>query len=314
MQHDYPFDPTYGYRLEQLLEVASPEEPADFADFWRSTYRESRETPLNFKLSGIASPDEGFELFEVEYDSLGGLRIGGWLALPANGEVSCGAVIGHGYGGRERPEFQIPLKNAALIWPCARGFHRSTSERVPNSAAWHVLHGIESRETYSHRGSVADYWAAASVLLEICPAIGENLFYLGASFGGGIGAMLLPWDSRFKKAYLDVPSFGNHPLRVTLPCAGSGASVRSYHRRNPDVLQVLQYFDSSLAAGHIRMPVYVAAALFDPAVPPPGQFAVYNALPEEKRLFVRRAAHFDCPEQREDDNRIFQELSEWFAR
>ncbi|MEZ5576382.1 MAG: hypothetical protein R3F44_12440 [Candidatus Competibacteraceae bacterium] len=39
--------------------------------------------------------------------------------------------------------------------------------------------------------------------------------------------------------------------------------------------------------------MHVAAARFDPAVPPPGQFAVYNALAGPKELFVLRAGHFD---------------------
>jgi cephalosporin-C deacetylase len=101
---------------------------------------------------------------------------------------------------------------------------------------------------------------------------------------------------------------------VTLPCAGSGESVRSHYRRHPEVLQVLQYFDSALAAKHIRIPVYVTAALFDPAVPPPGQFAVYNALPAEKELFVREAAHFEFPGQAAESDRVFSRLTEWFAR
>ena len=34
-RHDYPFDPTYGHDLAALLAVAAPEEPMDFAPFWR---------------------------------------------------------------------------------------------------------------------------------------------------------------------------------------------------------------------------------------------------------------------------------------
>jgi cephalosporin-C deacetylase len=202
MQHNYAFDPTYGYNLEQLLQVGVPPEPPDFAEFWQTTYREARQIPLNTKLVKITSPDARFELFEVNYDSLDGLRIGGWLALPVNGEIRRGVVIGHGYGGRGNLEFQVPVEDAALIWPCARGFHRSACQEIPDTGAWHVLHGIGARESYSHRGSVADYWGAASVLEEVCPAVRDHLFYLGASFGGGIGAMMLPWDERFQRAYL----------------------------------------------------------------------------------------------------------------
>ena len=78
-------------------------------------------------------------------------------------------------------------------------------------------------------------------------------------------------------------------------------------------LPVLQYFDAATAAAHMRIPVMVAAALFDPAVPPPGQFAVFNCLAGEKKLFVRQAAHVEW-EGAELENREVRRLaSKWFV-
>ena len=76
---------------------------------------------------------------------------------------------------------------------------------------------------------------------------------------------------------------------------------------------MLAYYDAATASRHTRIPVLVGAALFDPAVPPPGQFAVYNALAGEKKLFVRDAAHFTWPEQPAEDARLRKELAAWFA-
>jgi cephalosporin-C deacetylase len=42
----------------------------------------------------------------------------------------------------------------------------------------------------------------------------------------------------------------------------------------------------------------VGAALFDPHVPPPGQFAVHNALAGPRELLVLRAGHFEYPGER----------------
>jgi cephalosporin-C deacetylase len=46
-RHDYPFDPTHGHDLVALLAVTllavtAPEEPADFAPFWRDLHVRSR--------------------------------------------------------------------------------------------------------------------------------------------------------------------------------------------------------------------------------------------------------------------------------
>jgi cephalosporin-C deacetylase len=302
-------DATYGYDLGRLLQVPAPAGPPDFADFWRATYEQTLALPLNLAHREIESPNPRFKLFEVEFDSLGGTRIGGWISFPADGNFVRGVVQGHGYGGREEPGFDVPGPPAVTIFPCASGFHRSAQPDIPNAGHAHVLHGIEQRETYIHRANAAEIWSSASVLLQLFPHL-EQLHYMGGSFGGGIGALAIAWEPRFQRAYLDVPSFGNHPLRVTLPCGGSGESVRLLHQSRPEVLDVLQYFDAATAARYTEIPVFVAAALSDPGVPPPGQFAVYNGLAGEKELFVRQTGHPNTPE---DDTEIHSQLARWFS-
>jgi cephalosporin-C deacetylase len=309
VKHPFPFDPTYGYDEARLLTVTAPEGPADFASFWQRTYEETRAIPLALKKRRIESRLPGFEVYEIEFDSLGGVRIGGWLTVPVQRPVTRGIVVGHGYGGRDVPAFE---PSAVAISPCARGFNRSAQAGIPGEAFRHVLHGIRNRETYSHRGCVADLWSAASALLELYPEVEEKLDYSGSSFGGGIGALALPWDKRFRKAFLEVPSFGNHPLRIQMPCIGSGEAVRSYYRRHPEVMEVLAYFDAATAARSIKIPVFAAPALFDPAVPPPGQFAVCNVLAGPKELFIHQTGHFPSPHEDVESQEIQVKLADWW--
>lgn len=312
LKHDLPFDPTCGYDREALLKVGAPEAPEDFEAFWRDTYEQTRAVPTNPSFRAIDGNAQ-YDAFEVEYDGLGGFRVGGWLVQPKDGVVERGVVMGHGYGGREMPEMAAGMRRTAIIQPCGRGFHRSAGGGYPGSGALHVLHGIESRETYSHRFCVADFWSAATVLLDRFPSIEGRLNYVGGSFGGGLGAMVLPWDDRFARAQLRVPSFGNHPLRVTLPSTGTGEAVRLMHQRRPEVLDVLKYFDAAIHARLIRQPTLVGCALFDPAVPPPGQFAVYNAIAAEKRLFILTAGHFNYPEEAAEGAELMCQRDQWLG-
>ena len=205
-------------------------------------------------------------------------------------------VVSHGYGGREEPDFHLPFRRAALIFPCARGISRSACAGIPSNPDDHVLHGIERRETCVLGGCAADtVWCAASALLELFPMAARRLDYLGISFGGGIGALALPWDERFHRAHLNVPSFGHHPLRLALPGVGSGEAVRRYQQRTGRALATLRSFDAAAAARYLRIPVHVAAARFDPAVPPPGQFAIYNALAGEREGGLARPARLAGP-------------------
>src|SRR5690554_4778785 len=102
-QHEFSFDPSYGYDLDALLKVGSPEAPEDFEAFWRETYEATRAVPAKPSMRKIETRN-GYDVYEIEYDGLGGFRVGGWLVVPADGVVRRGVVMGHGYGGRGAPE------------------------------------------------------------------------------------------------------------------------------------------------------------------------------------------------------------------
>lgn len=312
-QHDYPFDPGYGHDLAALLAVAAPEEPADFDRFWRALQARARAVAVAPEWREQPSPQPHIRVFEIAFTSLDGVRIGGWLTRPRDEPVERGVVIGHGYGGREGPDFDLPFRRAALIFPCARGISRSACAGISDQPDAHVLHGIEQRETCILGGCAADtVWCAASALLELFPMAARRLDYLGISFGGGVGALALPWDERFHRAHLNVPTFGHQTLRLALPCIGSGEAVRQRHIQTGRVLDTLRYFDAATAAQRLRIPVHVAAARFDPVVPPPGQFAIYNALAGPKELFVLQAGHFDHAGAAAENARLRDALAYFF--
>lgn len=327
--HAFPFDPSYGYAPEALRAIGAPGDPGavgdpgtvggpgaaegpggaagagapespgapeDFAAFWRARHRVARAVDPAPEVGPLEEERDGARIYGVRFTSVGGVRLGGWLVLPPEGEpVRRGLVIGHGYGGRDAPgpDVPLPVPGAAALLPCVRGMgERSRVAGIPEAADAHVLHGIASRDTYVLGDCVADLWCAASALLALAPTV-RRLGYAGESLGGGLGALALPWDERFACGQLKVPTFGHYPLRLTLPSVGSGESVRTYHTRHPEVAHVLRYFDAATAASRIGCPVLTAPALFDPAVPPPGQFAVANAAPGP--VHVLTAGHFAHP-------------------
>lgn len=307
---------TYGYSRDDLLAVGVPEVPEGFEAFWRAAYARARQVAPNVTRRRTERGNDAFDSWEIEYDSLDGVRIGGWLITRRDvwpTSATRGVVIGHGYGGREAPEVIVPGTADVALYPCARGFHRSACESIPGNSSSHVIHGIDDPETYSHLGSCADLvWCAANALQSLFPNM-ERLWYRGGSFGGGIGALGLPWDERYDRAFLNVPSFGNHPLRLTLRCTGSGEAVRKLHQQRPEIMQTLRLFDAAVAARFLSIPVLVEAAMQDSTVPPPGQFSVYNAIPSEKKLIVRHAGHMDHPANDEDNRIIAAAVEAWFA-
>lgn len=295
-----------------LPRLAPPPEPAGYEAFWRKRYGEALAVDLRPELRPLTTRSDGTRVFEIWFNTWGGLRLGGWLTRPA-GEARCGFVVGHGYGGRDGPDCNLPRPDATAIFPCLRGLSLSCQPGLPDVSQEHVLHGIEHRDTYIHGGCVADLWCAASVLLALEPAVAGRLFYSGVSFGGGMGAMALAWDRRFHAGHLGLPSHGPHPYRLRTPCNGAGEPLRLLHARKPEIAEVLAWFDACTAAARIEIPMLVAAARIDPCVPPAGQFAIYEALRGPKRLFTQSHGHEAYPGEADEMRSLAAELCAFFA-
>jgi cephalosporin-C deacetylase len=311
--HPYPFDPSYGYSLAELLAVEPPPEPAGFAPFWQARYRHALSVVPGMRLQASSVALPGFRVQDLEYQSTDAFPIRGWLLTPLSGPPRQALVLGHGYGGIEAPPRDLPREDAAYLVPCFRGLSRSRRPPISEDPNWHVLHDIQVRDRYILGGCVEDIWTGVSALLGLFPNLAGQIGYCGISFGGGIGAMALAWDERIARGHLSVPSFGHQPLRLSLPTTGSGAAVQRFARTQGDVLATLAYYDAAVAARHIRQPMHVAAARFDPAVAPPGQFAVYNSIPGNKRLYVLDAGHFEYPDRARQDQELLAELRAFFA-
>lgn len=312
-KHDYSFDPSYGYTLDELLGVGAPEAPEGYDAFWKTRFEGAVQLDPSPVLTETGKVKNGWREFDLEYRSTDGAKIKGWCLLPESGEVRRVFVLMHGYGGIETPVTNFPFKDAALFFPCARGISRSKFPPVSANPLWHVLHDIQDRRKYVHGGCVEDVWLGVSAALRLYPECDGHVGLLGISFGGGIGAMALAFDPRVQRAHFNVPSFGNHPLRYRLKTTGSGAAVQAAWKRKPALIEsTLAYYDAAIAATRIKVPVHFACARFDPMVAPPGQFAVHNAVSGPKELFVFTAGHFDYPELRQQEANLLSELERFF--
>jgi cephalosporin-C deacetylase len=296
-----PIDGTYGYDLAGLRAVAPVPAPPGFADTWRRWRHEAAPAAAAPELTSVGRRG-AHELFEVAFSTADGLRLRGWCGMPAAGPARVGIVHSHGYGGRDAPEFARVPADAAVIFPVARGLGALNIEvGAPSTSDRHVLHGIGDAESYAIGRCAVDLWTAGDVLVELAGDV--PLYLVGESFGGGIGALALPWDDRIIGATLIVPSFGQYDIRLQVPCLGSGEHVRRYVAEHPQAREVLRLFDASTAATFARVPVRVEAALWDSSVPAPGQFAVANAVAQaeargtgaELELEVLPAGHAEYP-------------------
>ena len=312
--HPFSFDPTYGFELDELRAMSPPEPPPGFDAIWRARYQATVLVDPRPQLSESASRHPDWRVHDITYTSTDGVQIGGWLLEPHEGAVTRGLVVGHGYGGRDQPEFDVPVVNTAILFLCFRGLSRSRCSPISSEPAWHVLTDIDKPDRYILGGCAEDVWTAVSTLQTLYPALGGRIGYSGVSFGGGIGALAIPMDPRIDRGHLVVPTFGNMPVWLTLPTVGSGASVQNYQKCHPDVLQTLRLFDAATAATRISVPMLTAVARFDPAVAPPCQFSVANGLATSSHheTVIMDAGHFDYPGSEEQHALLKEKIRNFF--
>lgn len=303
-EHTLPFDPSCGYDRAALLAVTPPPGPDDFDAFWQQTRAECDAVPLNLQVRPLESPSPAHRLHALRFSTLGGVKVGAWLVTPVDGNIDTAAVVGHGYGGRDAPDW--PIQRGAFLFFCAPGFHLSADPELPNECYQHVLHGITHRDTYIIRYCVAAIWSSARALETYFERTFSRLYYFGGSFGGGLGALAMPHDARFTKCVFNVPTFGHQPIRLTCRGQGSGEAVRLYAEEHPEVIDVLHYYDAGTAATRITIPNVTAPALFDPAVAPPGQFAVSNPMARHGHQFILSAGHFEYADAQREDRALNQ--------
>jgi cephalosporin-C deacetylase len=297
-RHAFDFDPSFGMPPSALREVRLAEtEPEGFGGFWQELYCKSAAVPLELETEELPSDAPGCRLLKVSYRVVPDYRVGAWIYLPEEMPPRIGVVCGHGYGGRaEGPEPGLAGPDRAVIFPVAPGFHISADDRLPlNDCYGHVVHGIESPETYILGSCAATLWRAVDVLAELCDGLPEQVHYRGWSFGGGMGALMLPWEPRYQTAELGQVTFAHHPFRLRHDCVGSAYAVRQRWLKEPAIESTLRYFEAVFSLRRLTIPTVFACACFDPSVPPPGQWAAANAHPGPKRISEYPTGHFDAP-------------------
>lgn len=305
IEHNYTFDPTNGMNESELLAIPGAVGPKGFKEFWEENYRITMAAELRYKIeTEVWSPVPEEKVYRVRVINHDDVEFVMWISRPENS--GGGLIIGQGYGN---PAVPMSAKFGLTTgYACVRGLGAAQCKDISWQPSKHVLYGIESKETYILRGVIADQWMAARVMLDMFPDCASNLNYMGGSMGGGMGALLLPWDKRFRAAFLNVPTFGSE-IRFEYQSTGSGEACRQYIIEHPEARKVLEWFDASAAARYIRIPVCCTPALFDPCVAPAGQFSVVNAIPEQyKTVYIRETGHFAATEK---DAAVEQQANTW---
>ena len=264
--------------------------PADFDVFWQETIAATAAVPLRLTVE----PDPLHSLpdvtvSQVRFDSLGGVRVFGWLCEPKKpGRYPAGLIL-PGYSGASTPQRLLSREGFVAFALSPRGQEGSRDQFNPGFPGL-MLAGIGDKTAYAYRGIYMDCWRALDVLLSLPSVDPQRVAVIGSSQGGALTVVTAALRHEMIAAAPDVPYLcalrDVFDMTIAYPYAEVANLLAQQPQRRDAVLQTLDYFDILNFAPAVRCPTLLSIGLQDIICPPETGYALYRALQCPKELAV----------------------------
>lgn len=302
--------------VQTFAHVGDPTPAPDHAPFWNHWYKAvTADRPF---LRRRLTEDSSDPTATHEFDSAGGVRIGGTVIAPPEGVKTTGAlVVVHGTSPKqcevEAARWNHLAKRGVAVFAIRlRGFPGSQREtgdlRTPDQlgASW-LARGLAAQDhnEWVLPHAVADVFNACRAMrnwmlgrrggddhpVESTPEPTDHptVMLFGESLGGGIAVMAaaqlagkLPRDHFIDRLALGLPSLGDWGWRFAhRPCGAAIDLVKvlTHHSdRRAELIERIRLCDAVVHAHKVRRPTLGKLAHKDDIVPAPTAAAVFNAI------------------------------------
>jgi cephalosporin-C deacetylase len=260
--------------------------PADFDDYWSRAKEELMNVSPDYRLIPLPKrSNDKVEVFEVEFYSLGGVRVRGYYTRP-RAKVNVPALL-HVQGYSSVMEPWALDEQMAAFFLNIRG-HGNSKQDVNPGFPGYLQSGIENKENYIYRGAYMDCVRAIDFLCNQPEVDTTRVAVEGGSQGGALSVATASLDKRIKFCMPDVPFLSNFRLYFDIAQWPSN-EFKSLNRKGKswdDIYGVLDYIDVMNHAPNITVPVYMAVGLFDDICPPAINFSMYNNLGSTEKSYM----------------------------
>ena len=295
--------------------------PADFEEFWNAQKAELAKVPLDVKIEAVPQDDPRYEVFEVSFANINGLRSHGYLAKP-KGATSLPIMISQpGMGNHPSgSKVSVPyvLRGAALgFLSLDMSAHDLPLEKTPETEAkWQKLVaypyiGSDDRMTYYYRQVCTGMVRGIDYMTSRPDWNHKAIISSGGSQGGGLALIAAALDPRITAVVSIAPALGEHtgPLHGRPDAAPSNLIMgRDQKTPDPKIIAATAYYDTVNFARFVKVPVLMSSGLIDTACPPTTVLSIYNTLPGPKQLdLVPLLGHNQGPRFNELRNRFLME-------
>lgn len=259
----------------------------EIREFWSRTLAQRAEDPVEAEVTPVAEPLP-YRKYRVQLRGLGGVPIGGFLALPIQGDSldrSWPAIItGPGYGGWQQGVMLSDCQRGYAVlqlWPRSQGLSEELWKiEGPDKLTWR----LDAPDGAYYQGAYTDMMCGVDFLVSRPEIDAERVAAMGTSQGGGLALALAALDNRIKAVVAHLPFLCDVRRQADLPGSLVGSLLRQAGRLDATALDVLDFFDPLQMAPGLRAPALLSAGGRDAICPAEGIRAVYERIPGIKRL------------------------------
>ncbi|MBT5318919.1 MAG: prolyl oligopeptidase family serine peptidase [Chloroflexi bacterium] len=272
--------------------TSSAKRPSDFDSFWADTLSLLGSVPPNptFTRDELRS-DEDVDVFDVRYDSFGGMRIAGWYVRPAGrSTVMPGLLTVPGYVSEPKVPKEWARLGYATFSAAPRGKLRSNDVFNPGYPGL-LMHNATDRDSYAYRGFYMDALRAFDILSAMPEVDSRRIGVTGSSQGGALTllvAALRPNSVAVAAAGAPYLCSFMDSARLThsYPYQEINDFLRLHPEQEEDIRGVFDYFDIHHFAPSVKAPIVVNIGLQDDVCPPETGFAVFGRIgSSDKKLY-----------------------------
>jgi cephalosporin-C deacetylase len=230
------------------------------------------------------------KVYQAGYKSLDGVEIFGWYSVPAKGDGPFPALLVlPGYKSEPALRRDWGRKGVAVLSVAVRG-KLPSSDRFNPGYPGLLTFGVESRDTYSYKGVIADCSRGVDFLLSRPEVDAERIFACGSSQGGGLTLITTGLRSEIRGGVSGYPFLCCFPESMNMLRSYPYDELSCYRRANPEreaqMLETLRYFDAVNFAPRIKCPMVVGIAMEDEVCPPETSYAAYDRLGGDRELWL----------------------------
>ena len=277
--------------------------PADIDEFWDKSVAEMEALGTDCELIKSDFQVPGAECFDLYFTGMGGARIHGRLARPANITSPCPAVCHfHGYTGSGMNFVEMLSWVAAgfvIVTMDCRGQGGKSEDNavvVGNTHHGHIIRGLDENDPAKlyFRNVFLDTAQIARIVMAMPEVDATRVGAFGGSQGGALTLACAALTPSLNRACPTYPFLCDYKRVWEMDLAlDAYVELREYfrrfdprHEREDEIFTLLGYIDNQHIAHRTRAQIKMFTGLMDNICPPSTQFAAYNKITSPKDVVI----------------------------